>query len=89
MSLNLSNLKYFLGGGSAGCNTLYQLTKRNVNAVLLERGHLTCGTTWHTGDVFPHYMDVKKEYKVLTRCGHTLMILNILVKNLHFLIKKN
>lgn len=38
----------FVGGGSAGCNTLYQLTKRNVNAVLLERAQLTAGTTWHT-----------------------------------------
>ncbi|XP_072936264.1 sarcosine dehydrogenase, mitochondrial [Epargyreus clarus] len=37
-----------IGGGIAGCNTLYQLTKRGVNAVLLERAKLTSGTTWHT-----------------------------------------
>uniref|UniRef100_A0A0P6D5B9 Putative Sarcosine dehydrogenase, mitochondrial n=1 Tax=Daphnia magna TaxID=35525 RepID=A0A0P6D5B9_9CRUS len=38
-----------LGGGSIGCNTLYHLTKLGVkNAVLLERNHLTSGTTWHT-----------------------------------------
>lgn len=37
-----------LGGGSAGVNTLYQLSKRNVNAILLERAQLTAGTTWHT-----------------------------------------
>ncbi|XP_048481965.1 sarcosine dehydrogenase, mitochondrial [Plutella xylostella] len=37
-----------VGGGIAGCNTLYQLTKRGVSAVLLERGKLTSGTTWHT-----------------------------------------
>lgn len=36
------------GGGSAGTNTLYQLAKRNVKAVLLERAQLTAGTTWHT-----------------------------------------
>jgi ribulose 1,5-bisphosphate synthetase/thiazole synthase len=36
----------FVGGGSAGVNTLYQLSKRNVNAVLLERAQLTAGTTW-------------------------------------------
>ncbi|KDR18080.1 Sarcosine dehydrogenase, mitochondrial, partial [Zootermopsis nevadensis] len=36
------------GGGSQGCNTLYQLTKRGVKAVLLERAKLTSGTTWHT-----------------------------------------
>jgi ribulose 1,5-bisphosphate synthetase/thiazole synthase len=41
----------FIGGGAAGCSTLYQLTKRGVNAILLERGQLTCGTTWHTGRV--------------------------------------
>ncbi|KAF4520494.1 hypothetical protein B566_EDAN004745 [Ephemera danica] len=36
------------GGGSAGCNTLYQLARRGVRAVLLERAKLTAGTTWHT-----------------------------------------
>jgi len=36
------------GGGSQGCHTLYQLTKRGVKAVLLERAMLTSGTTWHT-----------------------------------------
>lgn len=29
-------------------NLLYQLSKRNVNTVLLERAQLTAGTTWHT-----------------------------------------
>lgn len=37
-----------LGGGSAGCNALYQLAKRGTKAVLLERAKLTSGTTWHT-----------------------------------------
>lgn len=37
-----------IGGGSAGCNTLYQLTKRGIRAVLLEKAKLTAGTTWHT-----------------------------------------
>lgn len=36
------------GGGSAGCNTLYQLARRGVRAVLLEKARLTAGTTWHT-----------------------------------------
>lgn len=39
---------YVSGGGSQGCNTLYQLTKRGVKAVLLERAKLMSGTTWHT-----------------------------------------
>lgn len=37
-----------IGGGIAGCNMLYQLSKRGVNAVLVERSKLTSGTTWHT-----------------------------------------
>lgn len=36
------------GGGSAGCNALYQLGKRGVNAVLLDKSKLISGTTWHT-----------------------------------------
>lgn len=39
----------FLGGGCLGCNTLYHLAKRGVQAILLERDKLTSGTTWHTG----------------------------------------
>ncbi|KAG6464970.1 hypothetical protein O3G_MSEX014842 [Manduca sexta] len=38
-----------VGGGIAGSNLLYQLAKRGVNAVLLERATITSGTTWHTG----------------------------------------
>ncbi|XP_013113750.2 sarcosine dehydrogenase, mitochondrial [Stomoxys calcitrans] len=37
-----------IGGGSAGCHTLYHLAKRGIKAVLLERAKLTAGTTWHT-----------------------------------------
>ena len=37
-----------IGGGIVGCSLAYHLTlmgKKNV--VLLEQGHLSCGTTWH------------------------------------------
>lgn len=37
-----------IGGGSAGCNALYQLGKRGINAVLLDKSKLISGTTWHT-----------------------------------------
>ncbi|XP_076755351.1 sarcosine dehydrogenase, mitochondrial-like [Xylocopa sonorina] len=37
-----------IGGGSAGCNALYQLGRRGMNAILLEKSKLTSGTTWHT-----------------------------------------
>lgn len=36
-----------IGGGGAGCNTLYQLARRGVKVVLLERAKLTAGSTWH------------------------------------------
>lgn len=37
-----------IGGGSAGCNALYQLGKCGINALLLDKSKLTSGTTWHT-----------------------------------------
>jgi glycine/D-amino acid oxidase-like deaminating enzyme len=36
------------GGGIAGCSTAYHLARLGEeNALLLEQGRLTCGTTWH------------------------------------------
>ncbi|CAK1548346.1 unnamed protein product [Leptosia nina] len=48
MILPLLPLLFYKGGGVAGCNILYQLSKRGVSAVLLERAKITSGTTWHT-----------------------------------------
>jgi glycine cleavage system T protein len=37
-----------VGGGIVGASVAYHLAKRGAtNVVLLERGQLTCGTTWH------------------------------------------
>ena len=37
-----------IGGGVIGCSVAYHLTKLGwSDIVLLERGELTCGTTWH------------------------------------------
>ena len=37
-----------IGGGIVGCSVAYHLARRGVSdVVLLERGTLTCGTTWH------------------------------------------
>ncbi len=38
-----------IGGGIAGCSTLYHLTQEGwSNVVLIERDELTSGTTWHS-----------------------------------------
>ncbi|MEM7463046.1 MAG: FAD-dependent oxidoreductase [Pseudomonadota bacterium] len=38
-----------IGGGIAGCSTLYHLTREGVtDVVLIERNELTSGTTWHS-----------------------------------------
>ncbi len=37
-----------IGGGVIGTSVAYNLAKRGVkDVILLERGKLTCGTTWH------------------------------------------
>ncbi|XP_060532064.1 sarcosine dehydrogenase, mitochondrial [Cylas formicarius] len=38
-----------IGGGIAGCTTFYQLSKKGLKPLLLERYKVTSGTTWHTG----------------------------------------
>ena len=38
-----------IGGGIAGCSTLYHLTQEGISdCILLERDELTSGTTWHS-----------------------------------------
>jgi heterodisulfide reductase subunit A-like polyferredoxin len=38
-----------IGGGIAGCSTLYHLTREGwTDVVLIERDELTSGTTWHS-----------------------------------------
>ena len=37
-----------VGGGVVGCSIAYHLTRLGItDVVILERGVLTCGTTWH------------------------------------------
>ncbi|CAG9805929.1 unnamed protein product [Chironomus riparius] len=62
-----------IGGGAAGCSTLYQLTKRGVNAILLERGQLTCGTTWHTAGLVWRLRPNDVEIQLLATTRELLM----------------
>lgn len=36
-----------VGGGIAGVSTAYHLAKQGLDVTLIERGQITCGTTWH------------------------------------------
>ncbi|XP_018327368.1 sarcosine dehydrogenase, mitochondrial [Agrilus planipennis] len=38
-----------IGAGNLGCNTLYQLSKKGIKAVLLEKGSIISGPSWHAG----------------------------------------
>lgn len=61
--INICDVIYIIGGGSAGCHSLYFLAKRGINAVLLERAKLTAGTTWHTAGLIwrlrPNDVDIQ------------------------------
>ena len=44
-----------IGGGVVGVSTLYHLARKGwgADAVLLEKGELTCGSTWHAAGLLP------------------------------------
>ena len=44
-----------IGGGVVGVGTLYHLAKKGwgADAVLIEKGELTCGSTWHAAGLLP------------------------------------
>ncbi|XP_070532336.1 sarcosine dehydrogenase, mitochondrial-like [Ptychodera flava] len=63
-----------IGGGSVGCSTLYHLTKLGVkNAVLLERNHLTSGTTWHTAGLVWRLRPNDVDNEILNYSRHLFM----------------
>ena len=44
-----------VGGGILGVSLLYHLTKENwTDIVLIEKGELTSGSTWHAAGQCPH-----------------------------------
>jgi len=49
-----------IGGGIAGCSTLYHLTQEGwTDIVLLERDELTSGTTWHSAAQVTNFATVQ------------------------------
>lgn len=52
-----------VGGGITGCSILYQLAKRGIRVSLIERGKLTCGTTFHTAGLVwslrPNHLEIE------------------------------
>lgn len=56
----------------AGCSALYQLAKRGVKAVLLERHQLTSGTTWHTAGMVWSLRPCETEIQLLRKTQDTM-----------------
>ncbi len=47
-----------IGGGIIGCSTLYQLAKQGcTDVVLIEKGELTAGSTWHAAGMVPFFSE--------------------------------
>lgn len=63
-----------VGGGIIGCSTLYHLTKMGCsNVVLLEKDHLTAGTTWHTAGLIWRLRPNDTDIQILNHTRHLLM----------------
>ena len=46
-----------IGGGIMGVSLLYHLTKEGwTDIVLIEKGELTSGSTWHAAGQCPHFV---------------------------------
>ena len=61
-----------IGGGVVGLATAYHLTKRGVkDVVVLERGSLTCGTTWAASGLIVNFRGTSELIK-MTQYGNEL-----------------
>lgn len=61
------------GGGIIGCSIAYHLTKLGLrDVVLLERGRLTCGTTWHAAGLV---MQLRSTATMTELCRYTARLL--------------
>ena len=60
-----------IGGGAMGVGLLYHLAKEGWNDVMLiEKGELTSGSTWHAAGLVPHFIGSLKKTQSnhRTRC---------------------
>lgn len=58
-----------VGGGVAGCSVAYHLAKLGMkDVVLLERGTLTCGTSWHAAGLI---MQLRTTAAMTELCSYT------------------
>ena len=65
-----------IGGGIIGCSVAYHLTKLGWrDVVLLERGRLTCGTTWHAAGLV---MQLRATHTLTELCRYGAQLLSAL-----------
>ena len=54
-----------IGGGAMGVGLFYHLAKEGWNDVMLiEKGELTSGSTWHAAGLVPHFIGSLNKAKV-------------------------
>lgn len=57
-----------IGGGIAGCSVLYHLARLGwTDSLLLEKGQLTCGSTWHAAGLCTQYHSRRSLMRLLKR----------------------
>lgn len=54
--MTVSSTVVIIGGGVAGCALAHALSALNCETLLLEKGELTSGSTWHAAGNVPYYM---------------------------------
>lgn len=65
-----------IGGGAMGVGLLYALTKEGwSDVVLVEKGELTSGSTWHAAGLIPHFIGSLNMAKVHQYGAHLYSIL--------------